>query len=83
MVSWTNPPPPRPPALLLFCCDGPIPYMLGDCIDFLVVRVCVADVVNSSRPEDIFGSIQVDSKGNIEGGFQPSGTYRILTNEGM
>ncbi|ROV93919.1 hypothetical protein VSDG_06313 [Cytospora chrysosperma] len=34
-------------------------------------------------PEDIFGSIQVDARGNIEGGFQPSGTYRILTNEGM
>lgn len=37
----------------------------------------------SLRPEDIFGSIQVDSKGNIEGGFQASGTYRIVTNEGM
>ncbi|KAI7777182.1 hypothetical protein LA080_003914 [Diaporthe eres] len=34
-------------------------------------------------PEDIFGSIQVDSKGNIEGGFQASGTYRIVTNEGI
>ncbi|KAK7698199.1 hypothetical protein SLS64_012769 [Diaporthe eres] len=38
---------------------------------------------SSLRPEDIFGSIQVDSKGNIEGGFQASGTYRIVTNEGM
>lgn len=36
-----------------------------------------------TRPEDIFGSIQVDSKGNIEGNFQSSGTYRIVTNEGM
>ncbi|KAK7744478.1 hypothetical protein SLS53_003362 [Cytospora paraplurivora] len=34
-------------------------------------------------PEDIFGSIQVDGQGNIEGTFQPSGTYRILTNEGI
>lgn len=35
------------------------------------------------RPEDIFGSLQVDNKGNIEGNFQASGTYRIVTNEGM
>lgn len=35
------------------------------------------------RPEDIFGSVQVDNKGNIEGNFQASGTYRIVTNEGM
>ncbi|KKY34298.1 hypothetical protein UCDDA912_g05703 [Diaporthe ampelina] len=34
-------------------------------------------------PEDIFGSVQVDSKGNIEGNFQTSGTYRIVTNEGI
>ncbi|KUI72596.1 hypothetical protein VM1G_08489 [Cytospora mali] len=34
-------------------------------------------------PEDIFGSIQVDGKGEIEGEFQPSGTYRIVTNEGI
>ncbi|ROV98147.1 hypothetical protein VPNG_08618 [Cytospora leucostoma] len=34
-------------------------------------------------PEDIFGSIQVDGHGNIEGTFQPSGTYRIVTNEGI
>jgi len=35
------------------------------------------------RPEDIFGSVEVDNKGNVEGNFQTSGTYRIVTNEGM
>lgn len=39
--------------------------------------------LGSVRPEDIFGSVQVDSNGNIEGNFQTSGTYRIVTNEGM
>ena len=37
-------------------------------------------------PEDIFGSVQVDGQGNLEGdagSYQPSGTYRILTREGM
>jgi hypothetical protein len=34
-------------------------------------------------PEDILGSIEVDRSGNIVGDFQPSGTYRIITNEGM
>ncbi|KAH8670973.1 hypothetical protein BX600DRAFT_234299 [Xylariales sp. PMI_506] len=34
-------------------------------------------------PEDILGSIEVDGGGNIVGEFQPSGTYRIVTNEGM
>lgn len=34
-------------------------------------------------PEDILGSIEVDSHGNIVGDFQPSGTYRLITNEGM
>ncbi len=37
-------------------------------------------------PEDIFGSIEVDGQGrfvNGKGGYQPSGTYRILTREGM
>ncbi|KAK6073515.1 hypothetical protein SCUP515_06850 [Seiridium cupressi] len=34
-------------------------------------------------PEDILGSIEVDSHGDIVGEFQPSGTYRIITNEGM
>ncbi|KAI0006570.1 hypothetical protein F4779DRAFT_596046 [Xylariaceae sp. FL0662B] len=34
-------------------------------------------------PEDILGSIEVDGHGNIIGEFQPSGTYRIVTNEGI
>ncbi|KAK7932364.1 hypothetical protein PG985_003076 [Apiospora marii] len=34
-------------------------------------------------PEDILGSIEVDGSGQIVGEFQPSGTYRILTNEGI
>ncbi|KAI1103160.1 hypothetical protein F4804DRAFT_238581 [Jackrogersella minutella] len=34
-------------------------------------------------PEDILGSIEVDSSGTIVGEFQPSGTYRIITNEGI
>ncbi|KAJ0119119.1 hypothetical protein J7T55_013354 [Diaporthe amygdali] len=34
-------------------------------------------------PEDIFGSVQVDNQGNVEGNFQTSGTYRIVTNEGI
>jgi hypothetical protein len=34
-------------------------------------------------PEDILGSIEVDGSGDIVGDFQSSGTYRVLTNEGM
>ncbi|KAI9797566.1 MAG: hypothetical protein M1835_007830 [Candelina submexicana] len=37
-------------------------------------------------PEDIFGSIEVDGHGRFVGGkgnYQPSGTYRILTREGI
>ena len=34
-------------------------------------------------PEDILGSVEVDQDGNIIGQLQPSGTYRIVTNEGM
>ncbi|KAI5860298.1 hypothetical protein GGS23DRAFT_244313 [Durotheca rogersii] len=34
-------------------------------------------------PEDILGSIEVDGSGAIVGRFEPSGTYRILTNEGI
>ncbi|KAI4863065.1 hypothetical protein F4820DRAFT_428228 [Hypoxylon rubiginosum] len=34
-------------------------------------------------PEDILGSIEVDGSGNIVGEFEPSGTYRIVTNEGI
>ncbi|KAH0538950.1 hypothetical protein FGG08_004465 [Glutinoglossum americanum] len=37
-------------------------------------------------PEDIFGSVEVDGKGNLvdnNGRYQPSGTYRIITREGI
>ncbi|KAI5282043.1 hypothetical protein KEM52_003789, partial [Ascosphaera acerosa] len=36
-------------------------------------------------PENIFGSLQVSADGTIEGdgGYQPSGTYRIVTKEGI
>ena len=34
-------------------------------------------------PEDILGSVEVDSTGELLNNFQPSGSYRILTNEGM
>ncbi|KAB5572674.1 hypothetical protein GE09DRAFT_1100427 [Coniochaeta sp. 2T2.1] len=34
-------------------------------------------------PEDILGSVEVDGHGEIIGNFQPSGTYRIITNEGI
>ncbi|KAI0450262.1 hypothetical protein F5B21DRAFT_491413 [Xylaria acuta] len=34
-------------------------------------------------PEDILGSIEVDGNGKIIGEFEPSGTYRIITKEGI
>ncbi|TPX15732.1 uncharacterized protein E0L32_000066 [Thyridium curvatum] len=34
-------------------------------------------------PEDILGSVEVDSHGNLQDNFQPSGTYRVVTNEGI
>ncbi|EAA29053.2 hypothetical protein GE21DRAFT_7126 [Neurospora crassa] len=35
-------------------------------------------------PEDIFGSVEVDGQGKmIEGTFQGSGTYRVVTNQGI
>ncbi|KAM7195452.1 hypothetical protein V8F20_007511 [Naviculisporaceae sp. PSN 640] len=34
-------------------------------------------------PEDILGSVEVDGRGNIIGNYQPSGTYRIVTNQGV
>jgi hypothetical protein len=37
-------------------------------------------------PEDIFGSVEVDGKGRFvdgHGHYQPSGTYRIITREGI
>lgn len=34
-------------------------------------------------PEDILGSVEVNEVGEVVGKVQSSGTYRILTNEGM
>jgi hypothetical protein len=34
-------------------------------------------------PEDIFGSVEVDAEGRVGGVYQPSGTYRIVTMNGM
>jgi hypothetical protein len=35
-------------------------------------------------PEDIFGSLEVDGKGGIvEGSWQDSGSYRVVTREGV
>jgi hypothetical protein len=37
-------------------------------------------------PEDIFGSVEVDGQGKFvdgHGRYQPSGTYRICTNDGI
>lgn len=41
------------------------------------------DTDNPDRPEDILGSVEVDRTGTLLDNFQSSGTYRILTNEGM
>jgi hypothetical protein len=37
-------------------------------------------------PEDIFGSLEVDGEGRFvggDGGWQDSGTYRVVTRDGM
>ncbi|KAF2439301.1 hypothetical protein P171DRAFT_490006 [Karstenula rhodostoma CBS 690.94] len=34
-------------------------------------------------PEDIFGSVEVDGDGSLIGNWQDSGTYRIVTREGI
>lgn len=34
-------------------------------------------------PEDILGSVEVDGSGEVIGRLEPSGTYRIITNQGM
>lgn len=34
-------------------------------------------------PEDILGSVEVDETGKVVGKVQASGTYRVLTKEGM
>jgi hypothetical protein len=47
---------------------------------------CPPDYGRIAWPEDIFGSLQVDGMGNFvgEGGeYQASGTYRIVTRDGM
>lgn len=39
-----------------------------------------------AEPQDIFGSLEVDGQGNfvgLHGGYQPSGTYRLVTRHGM
>lgn len=48
-------------------------------------RCSIADfrLTRPPRPEDIFGSVEVDGHGEIIGNFQASGTYRIVTREGM
>jgi hypothetical protein len=34
-------------------------------------------------PQDILGSVEVDSEGQIQGRMIESGTYRIMTNDGI
>jgi hypothetical protein len=34
-------------------------------------------------PEDILGSVEVSGQGEVIGKAQPSGTYRVMTKEGM
>lgn len=34
-------------------------------------------------PEDILGSVEVDDTGKVVGQLQPSGTYRVVTNDGV
>jgi hypothetical protein len=46
-------------------------------------RVVESWLTQLFRPEDILGSVEVDGKGEILGNFQASGTYRIVTNQGM
>ena len=39
-----------------------------------------------AEPEDIFGSVEVDGRGQFvdgHGRYQESGTYRLVTNEGV
>ncbi|KAG9246779.1 hypothetical protein BJ878DRAFT_258753 [Calycina marina] len=47
-------------------------------------RRCVPDYGRIAWPEDIFGSLEVDAAGRfVEGGWQESGTYRVVTRDGM
>lgn len=46
----------------------------------------IPDFGRIAEPEDIFGSVEVDGNGQFvdgHGRFQPSGTYRICTNDGI
>ncbi|OAL22183.1 hypothetical protein AYO20_11224 [Fonsecaea nubica] len=46
----------------------------------------IPDFGRIAEPEDIFGSVEVDGHGKFvdgHGGYQPSGTYRICTNDGI
>ncbi|ORY57285.1 uncharacterized protein BCR38DRAFT_490252 [Pseudomassariella vexata] len=43
----------------------------------------VPDFGRICEPEDMLGSVEVNEQGHIVGEFQPSGTYRIVTNDGI
>ncbi len=46
----------------------------------------VPDFGRIAEPQDIFGSLEVDGEGRFvgeSGHYQPSGTYRIVTRDGM
>ena len=46
----------------------------------------VPDFGRIAEPQDIFGSLEVDGQGLFvqpKGRYQPSGTYRIVTREGV
>lgn len=46
----------------------------------------VPDFGRIADPQDIFGSVEVDARGQFVGGdgnYQPSGTYRVITREGI
>ncbi|KAL3953090.1 hypothetical protein ACCO45_013033 [Purpureocillium lilacinum] len=58
---------------------GPAEAALGSRAE-VVVR---EDFGRIAWPEDILGSVEVDGSGNVVGKVQPSGTYRIVTNEGI
>lgn len=46
----------------------------------------IPDYGRIAWPEDIFGSLEVDGQGNFVDGtgrYQPSGTYRMVTRDGI
>lgn len=55
----------------------------GPKLGSLVFHEVRLGLLANSRPEDILGSVEVDGKGEIIGNYQSSGTYRVVTNEGM